>query len=322
MLSQNLTFDILNKASAPLYCRLGEGEARRVIFAITSGGDNGPDTVYPNIENPVVTVRFLKPDSTFVYVTADLISTEEGIQEFAFTIPAEASQVSGIGRYDIRIQEDGEDNIVYSAEGMLIIDDDMITYDMIASVAAVNGLLFPDDFLTTESGAAVIDDTTTSEDSTWSSDKIAEEVASEIDNAITELIDDNVVSEDSTWSSDKIYDELSNIDTKHNYSTTEQVVGTWIDGRAVYEKTVDCGSMPVTSKTVPHGVSSPALIWMENGFFYDSQSGYSGAFNMASNTLGSQANIWVSSTDIEIWTGTDRTNCDKVYVTIRYVKTS
>lgn len=29
----------------------------------------------------------------------------------------------------------------------------------------------------------------------------------------------------------------------HAYSTTEQVVGTWIDGKPVYEKTIDCGAI-------------------------------------------------------------------------------
>ena len=259
MLTQNLTFDVLSTASAPIICRLGEGEARRIIFAVTSGGNQGPDTVYPNIENPVITVRFLKPDRTFVYVTADLISAEEGIQEFAFNLPSEVSQVSGIGRYDIRIQEDGEDNIVYSAEGMLIVDDDMITADMIASVAAVNGLLFPDDFLTTDSNVATIDDTTASDDSTWSSSKIV----SEIDDVVSELIDDSLVDDDSTWSSEKILSEIEDkvsdllddsetaLDTTwssskiadeiaanspiHAYSTTPVKVGEWIDGSDIYE---------------------------------------------------------------------------------------
>lgn len=31
---------------------------------------------------------------------------------------------------------------------------------------------------------------------------------------------------------------VANLVKKHNYSTTEQVVGTWIDGKPVYEKTV------------------------------------------------------------------------------------
>lgn len=32
------------------------------------------------------------------------------------------------------------------------------------------------------------------------------------------------------------------INNKHNYSTTEQVVGTWVDGRPIYEKTFEVSS--------------------------------------------------------------------------------
>ena len=32
----------------------------------------------------------------------------------------------------------------------------------------------------------------------------------------------------------------------HNYSTDEQVVGTWIDGSTIYEKTYDLSSNPIT----------------------------------------------------------------------------
>lgn len=225
MFSQRITLDVLNHEGGVIYCRVGEGSARRVFLGITSGGDRGIDTEYVNIDNPVVTVRILKPDKTFVYVTATLTSGAEEIQEFAFYIPEEATQVSGVGRYDVRIQENGEDNIIYTAEGRVLIDDDMITDGMIASVAAVNGLVFPDDFLTTETGAAVIDDTTTSENSTWSSDKIAEEITSEIDDAITGLIDDSLVDDDSTWSSDKITTEIE--DAVSGLSTyTEEVLWT------------------------------------------------------------------------------------------------
>ena len=254
MLSQHLTLDILNHAGGDLYARTGEGESRAVLFGITSGGDRDWNTVYVNINNPVVTARIVKPDGTFTITTAELISGPGELQEFRFYIPEAATQVSGIGSYDIRIQEDGEENIVYSAQGRFICDDNMLTDEMIESVAEVNGLIFPDDFLTTESGAATIDDTETALDSTWSSQKIANEIAGVIDDNSTStgttwssdkiadefaaIIDDDVESTGSTWSSDKIVDELGSIETLDVYSTTEKVVGEWIDGKTIYEKTV------------------------------------------------------------------------------------
>lgn len=240
MLSQHLTIDILNHAGGDLYARTGEGESRAVLFGITSGGDKGLDTVYININNPVVTVRIVKPDTTFTITTAEMISEPGEIQEFRFFIPEAATQVSGIGSYDIRIQEDGEENIVYSAQGRFICDDNMLTDEMIESVAEVDGLIFPDDFLTTESGAATIDDMETALDTTWSSQKIHDDItayAGALEDEIEDIIDDMVTSPDSTWSSNKIAEEIGSIEVLDVYSTTEKVVGEWTDGATLYERT-------------------------------------------------------------------------------------
>ena len=223
MVSQHLTIDVLNHAGGDLYARTGEGESRAVLFGITSGGENGFETLYINIDNPVVTARIVKPDGTFTITTAELISSPGEIQQFRFFIPEAATQVSGIGSYDIRIQEDGEENIVYSAQGRFICDDNMLTDEMIESVAEVNGLIFPDDFLTTESGAATIDDEVTALDSTWSSDKIADEISG----ATAGLIDDNSTSTGTTWSSDKIADEIADGAAAIIDDTEETTGTTW-----------------------------------------------------------------------------------------------
>ena len=49
--------------------------------------------------------------------------------------------------------------------------------------------------------------------------------------------------------------------SSHNYSTNEQVIGTWIDGKPVYEKTleinnIDMGNVNGTKTTIPHGISN------------------------------------------------------------------
>ena len=42
----------------------------------------------------------------------------------------------------------------------------------------------------------------------------------------------------------------------NGYSLDEQIVGTWIDGKPIYQKTIDCGYLPAkASKTVSIGVS-------------------------------------------------------------------
>ena len=48
---------------------------------------------------------------------------------------------------------------------------------------------------------------------------------------------------------DKVVDDV--------YSTTEHVVGKWIDGSDVYEKVIDVGTLPsATSKSVPHNIDN------------------------------------------------------------------
>ncbi|MBO4520697.1 MAG: hypothetical protein J5787_05770 [Alphaproteobacteria bacterium] len=44
--------------------------------------------------------------------------------------------------------------------------------------------------------------------------------------------------------------------SSHNYSTSEQVVGTWIDGKPVYEKTIYYAGGENGTISVPHGISN------------------------------------------------------------------
>ena len=292
MLSQHLIIDILNHAGGDLYARIGEGESRAVLFGITSGGERDWNTVYVNINNPVVTARIVKPDGTFTITTAELISGPGELQEFRFYIPEAATQVSGIGSYDIRIQEDGEENIVYSAQGRFICDDNMLTDEMIESVAEVNGLIFPDDFATTENmeeiveevarelGFAEIDDNSTTTGTTWSSDKIADEIADSVagvidDNSTTtgttwssdkiadeiaDVIDDNSTTTGTTWSSNKIADEIAGAGGSVNYSTTEHEVGKWVDNNTLYEKTISGSFNNASTARTWHDILSAAEV--------------------------------------------------------------
>jgi len=45
------------------------------------------------------------------------------------------------------------------------------------------------------------------------------------------------------------------------YSTTEHSIGTWIDGRTVYQKTINTGALPDnTESDIPHGISDLGFI--------------------------------------------------------------
>ena len=190
----------------------------------------------------------IKPDQNVIY--ADLVS---GVLQQTEQMAA----ASGLGYYALRVMDD--DQIIYTGQGQVIIDDHLIDDDTLESISEVDGLVFPDDFLTIDSPVAVINDQTSNTYETWSSSKISGEIAAitdeiidddtqggtttwssnkikdEILNDVADLIDDDGESTQTTWSSDKIADELSAISPTHVYSTTAQKVGEWTDGSDIYE---------------------------------------------------------------------------------------
>lgn len=50
-------------------------------------------------------------------------------------------------------------------------------------------------------------------------------------------LDDDKTTTANVWSASKTNDEIKNVDNKNNYSTTETVIGKWIDGKPIYRKT-------------------------------------------------------------------------------------
>lgn len=116
---------------------------------------------------------------------------------------------------------------------------------------------------------------------------------------------------------------ISNMD----YSTSEQDTGCkWIDGKPIYKKTVDIGSLPnATIKTVAHGVTSIGTVIDAKGSALRSTDSVWFLIPNTPNPLVGNVNvgigITVSSSSIEISTGADRANMTG-YVTIWYTKTS
>ena len=111
-----------------------------------------------------VELVIVKPDNTFTVSTGTILETGE----IVVTIPSQATVVKGVGQYLIRIFDNTTN--IYSAYGDIWVDDNLLTDDIIESVAEFNGYVFPDDFaLKTE--IPEIDDTETVSDKTWSSEK-------------------------------------------------------------------------------------------------------------------------------------------------------
>lgn len=147
-------------------------------------------------------------------------------------------------------------------------------------------------------------------------------------NGASGAIDDSSTASNKTWSAQKINNSLD----KHTYSTTEKAVGTWIDGKTIYEKTIDFGALPNnTAKSVNHNISSLNMIIKISGIAWNPSS--KTALNIPDNpeTLPVQTynstqmmetyniRITVDNSTVRISDRIDRSSFNG-YVTIQYTK--
>ena len=109
------------------------------------------------------------------------------------------------------------------------------------------------------------------------------------------------------------------------YSETERIVGQWVDGKPLYQKTIDCGAMPnATTKTVASGLTDENVKRIY-GFTINS----TGVIiplpyvDVSSNsTVQIHISYLTASHEIRIMTGADRSGFSTSYVTIQYTKTT
>ena len=116
---------------------------------------------------------------------------------------------------------------------------------------------------------------------------------------------------------------------KEVYSTEEQVVGTWIDGKPIYRKVVDCGSLADTGiKTIPHGITNLKIIIDIRGVAHCEGSypqnlplpfPYSDGTDAGVNSI--PIHMWEESGNIVIKSLSDRTAYYS-YIILTYTKTT
>lgn len=114
-----------------------------------------------------------------------------------------------------------------------------------------------------------------------------------------------------------------NYASENDYSTSEKIIGTWIDGKTLYQKTINFGTGPnATTKTVNHGISGlnkvvgiSSIADMGSGSSYLSIQ-VDGTFYNADST-----NMYITcdKTNITVITTYDATNVS-IYVTLKYTK--
>ena len=109
----------------------------------------------------------------------------------------------------------------------------------------------------------------------------------------------------------------------HHYSTTEKVIGTWIDGKPLYEKTLSVASVSVGSNTKNHGISN-----IDNVIVCYGRCKYNNLNEMlplpyiSSNTLYNIALGNVTATTFMIDVGSAFSSIQDVYVILQYTKTT
>lgn len=106
-----------------------------------------------------------------------------------------------------------------------------------------------------------------------------------------------------------------------DYSTSEINTGfTWIDGSAIYKKTVNIGTLPNnTTKTVAHNIANfSALIKLEGNFTNGTNSA---PIPYSAPTASKNVQAYMDSTNVTIGTGEDR-SAYSGYVTVYYTKSS
>ena len=105
------------------------------------------------------------------------------------------------------------------------------------------------------------------------------------------------------------------VDKKQTYSTVELVVGKWIDGKPIYRKIVDIGSLTNgTQKVVNHNINIETPIRC-SGICYNPSA--SMIFTLPMENL----TIWLDVNQIVAYPKTDRTNTTAKAI-IEYTKTT
>lgn len=139
-------------------------------------------------------------------------------------------------------------------------------------------------------------------------------------NNLEQKIDVN--SRETVTISQEEYNRLLTSSNANNYSTEETIVGTWIDGKTLYQKTIDCGAFPAgaVDSYVMYEFTGMNIDHVHTLFAYDT--GYGGNIPYVHPKDTPEIGIRVNSSNVMLWTGSDRTSFGHLVITIQYTKTT
>lgn len=112
----------------------------------------------------------------------------------------------------------------------------------------------------------------------------------------------------------------SYVDGIADYSTTEKVCGTWIDGKPLYRKTIIFGALPNNSiKTVAINISNLKQLVSLSGFARSSIN--RGGITLP-HAVSNPIALFCDDTNVAVYTTSDRTDYNNAYIYIEYTKTT
>lgn len=105
------------------------------------------------------------------------------------------------------------------------------------------------------------------------------------------------------------------------YSTTEQVIGTWIDNKPIYRKVIECGSLPnASNKDVTHNIQNLGVTIKCNGMAVRTSD--SRALTIPDSTPGAEIGCGVANANVYITTQNDRSSFNYSFLILEYTKTT
>ena len=122
----------------------------------------------------------------------------------------------------------------------------------------------------------------------------------------------------------KINAIATNVKATVDYSTSEHKIGKWIDGSDLYEKTIDCGTLPSSAgnKAVAHNISNLSKIVYLSGVAIRDNGQCVTLPVTAVDSLSNQIVLYADLVNVNIYVGANQSMRTESYVTLRYTKTS
>lgn len=142
------------------------------------------------------------------------------------------------------------------------------------------------------------------------------------------LIAENVgfTPHDNTWNVQDVEAALNDLNLRENqlsthYSYDEQVVGRWVDGKPLYQKTIYLGNPPNDStKTYQHNIADIDKVVNHYGFMISTNDGSFSNLPIW-NTTGDGIRVVVTTTEIRLHAHTSW-SAYVAYITLQYTKTT